>query len=341
MKRTSATSVIMFSLVLLLCAGTFAFAGGQQSSSTENWPARPITLIIPYSPGGMADLIGRMWADALNRELGANFVVVNQPGSSGEMGTLNIVKAKPDGYTLGIMNCPDMFLSELSNPDFAKEFSTPTSVRYIAALPNTINAYFMKKNNKYGITSWDQFLAYAKANPGKLTSTAPGGLMHRVFAVSVMKHYDIKFSPISYPGGGDAQAAFLGDHVDILSTTAGALSSMEALGAFPILWGDPVPPPSYPNIELANASGLILDFLGVRTTLVAPADVPQEILDKLTDACKKIAQDPAYGFRKRIEDLNYLYEPVFGDDLTALFTGYYNKAKNLVETYGDEIRPNY
>jgi tripartite-type tricarboxylate transporter receptor subunit TctC len=289
----------------------------------------------------MADLIGRMWADALTREIGASFVIQNQPGSSGEMGTLNIVKAQPDGYTLGIMNCPDMFLSELSNPDFDKEFDTGTSVRYVAALPNTINAYYMKNNNKSGIQTWAQFLASAKANPGRLTSTAPGGLMHRVFAVSVMKHYDIKFSPISYPGGGDATAAFLGDHVDILSHTAGGLETMKAQGAFPILWGDLTPPAGYPNVELANNSGLILDFLGVRTTLVAPAGVPREILDKLTGACRKIANDPAYGFKQKIEDMNYVYEPIFLDDLTKLYTEYYNKARGLVEAYGDEIRPNY
>ena len=341
MKRTSVKRVVVFSLVLLMCTGTFVFAAGQQSGSAENWPARPITMLIPYSAGGMADLIGRMWADALNREIGANFVVVNQPGASGEIGTLNIVKAKPDGYTVGIMNCPDMFLSELTNADFAKEFSTGSSVKYIAALPNTINAYFMKNDNRFNIKTWDQFLAFAKANPGRLTSTAPGGLMHRFFAVSVMKHYDISFTPISYPGGGDAQAAFLGDHVDILSNTAGALSAMESLGAFPILWGAPTPPPGYSGVGLVNDTGLVLDFLGVRTTLVAPIGVPQEILNKLTNAARKIAQDPAYGFREKIEGLNYIYEPVFSDDLTKLFIGYHNEAKSLITLYGDEILPKY
>ncbi len=289
----------------------------------------------------MADLVGRMWVDALGREIGANFVVVNQPGASGEIGTLNIVHAKPDGYTLGIMNCPDMFLSELTNADFAKEFSTPTSVRYIAAITNTINAYFMKKDNKYGITTWDQFLAYCKANPGRLTSTAPGGLMHRFFAVSVMKHYGISFTPISYGGGGEAQAAFLGDHVDINSNTAGALGTLTAQGAVPILWGASTPPAGYPNVGLVSDTGLVLDFLGVRTTLVAPAGVPQEILDKLANACRKIAQDPSYGFQEKIEGLNYVYQPIFLDDLTKLYTGYYNQAKGLTELYGDEILPKY
>lgn len=312
------------SLILLLAV----LPGCQKKEKA--YPDGTINLIIPYSAGGNADTVGRMVAQYLGEELGVQIVCVNKPGSSGELGAMEIASAKPDGYTIGLLNSPDFIISDLVNPDF--DFAFADSVHYIASFTKTPFSYYAQKGSE--IDTWEKFVAHCKANPGKVT-VGEGGIAHRVLAAAIMEHFGIAFTTINFSGASDVVAALLGGHVDAASSGNQQLSSFLAGNCVPIAWGGEEPCQDLPNTPMFKDEGLSIDFLAVCNTIVAPKGIPGEALQKLTAACEKISQNQE--LIDQITATGYTYSARTGDALTQELTGYYEIAKGLCEQYKELI----
>src|SRR5258707_8384840 len=140
------------------------------SALAQTWPAKPITLIIPFPPGGSTDIVGRIAADGMARELGQPFVVDNRGGAGGAIGAKAIADATPDGYTLGIATISTHVVNPIVHTDLRydplRDFSF---VSQIAAVPNVLAVH-----PSVPAGNMAQFIAYAKANPGKLNFGTPG-----------------------------------------------------------------------------------------------------------------------------------------------------------------------
>jgi len=303
------------------------------SSKKDVYPRGSINLIIPYSAGGNADTIGRLVAKYLGEELGVQVVCVNKPGSSGEIGALEIANAKPDGYTIGLLNSPDFIISDIVNESF--EFDTKSSVNYIAAFTQTPFSYYAKKGSE--LDSLNKFIEYCKANPGKVT-VAEGGIAHRVLAAAIMDKFNIKFTTINFNGASEVVTALLGDHVNAASSGNQQISSYLPKGYIPIAWGGNEKCAEYPDAPLFKDYGLNVDFLAVCNTIVAPKGVPDEILQKLTEACEKVAQNQE--LIDQIKATGYTYNAVMGEELTKKVYENFDAAKELCEKYSDIIVQN-
>src|SRR5690606_11708213 len=192
---------------------TFALAGlgfGAASHAADNYPTRPISLVVGYAAGGATDIVARLMAKSLSDSLGQPVVVENRPGANSNIGAEVVSRAKPDGYTLyvgSIANTINRTLYEKLNYDFKKDF---TPVALLATIPNILVVH-----PDLPIKSVQEYVAYAKSNPGKLTcaSSGSGSSIHLSCEIFKMATgTDILHVP--YRGSGPAVADLLGGQVN-------------------------------------------------------------------------------------------------------------------------------
>ena len=195
---------------LLLAALPFAYAD-------EPYPSRPITLVVPFPPGGVADIVGRPFADALSRELKTPVVIENKPGAGGGIGMGVVAKAKPDGYTLLLALSSISILPEADKvlgrtPLYRLDQFTP-----IARLTADPTVLAVRADSPW--KTLDEFIADARKRPGAITYGSSGnyGTMH--MPMEIFAHTaNVKLLHVPFTGGGPAVVALLGGQVDALST---------------------------------------------------------------------------------------------------------------------------
>ena len=185
-----------------------ALCGFAHLAAAAEWPDRPITLVVPWAPGGSTDILARSLAEQLTKSLGQAVIVDNRAGASGNIGSNFVAKAKPDGYTLLIGSMSTHAMNPALMP--AMPFRGVEDFTPIAQMASVINT--MVINPAVPATNVKEFIAYAKANPGKLAyaSAGPGSTNH-LSAVLFERAAGIQMLHVPYKGGAPA----------ILATVAG------------------------------------------------------------------------------------------------------------------------
>ena len=201
----------MFTILRLVCLALAPLLLAGTASAA--YPDRPITLIVPWAPGGSTDILGRAIAEQLTRSMGQPVVVDNKAGASGNIGSNIVAKAKPDGYTLliGSMSTHAMNPALMPNMPFkgADDF-TP-----IALVANVINT--MVVNASVPVKNVREFIAYAKANPGKLAyASAGGGSTNHLSAEMFNKAAGIQMLHVPYKGGAPAVLDTVANQTQVL-----------------------------------------------------------------------------------------------------------------------------
>jgi tripartite-type tricarboxylate transporter receptor subunit TctC len=257
-------------------------------SLAENFPSRPITLVVPTAPGGSHDLTARALATVAEKYLGQPVLVELKPGGNGAVGSNFVANAAPDGYTLlfggPAFNTTPPLLENRPNlgPD---GFATVARINFT---PQIIAA---RVNTPY--KTFSELLAWAKANPGQLKAAGGRGSGIELFLRFVAAKTGITFRSIPYDGGGAVLNAILGGHADVASGVPAALAPHEKAGKiwFAVITADERSR-LYPNVPTAKESGIDYTYVFWRGVL-APKGTPRPIIDKLADAFHKMAQDPA------------------------------------------------
>lgn len=256
-------------------------------SQASDFPNRPIKLICPWPAGGPTDAVMRAMAESAGKALGGTVIVENKGGAGGTLGAIELVNAKPDGYTLsqmplGIFRIPHMQKVQF---DPLKDFT------YIACL--TGYTFGLVVPTASPIMSIKDLVAFAKANPGKFTyaSTGNGTTPHLVME-EFAQRAGIKLAHIPYKGNADATAALLGGHVMSLSDSTGWAPHVEA-GKLRLLatYGSKRTK-KWPNVPT-------LQDLGYDTVsdspfgIGGPKGMDPALVKRLQDAFKKTVEDPA------------------------------------------------
>ena len=193
----------LLALFALCCSSAFA----------QTYPAKPITLIIPFPPGGSTDIIGRIAVEGMGRELGQPFVVDNRGGAGGAIGAKAIADAAPDGYTLGIATISTHVVNPIVRSDLRydslKDFSF---ISQIAAVPNSMSIH-----PSVPAQNMAEFIAYARQNPGKLNFGTPGiGSLGHLIGETFKYSAKVNMTHVPYRGAGPALNDALGGQVQVL-----------------------------------------------------------------------------------------------------------------------------
>lgn len=282
------------------------------ASAQDTYPSRPITMIVPFPPGGVADLTGRPIAAAMQKALKQPVVVINRTGAGGALGMSVAAKAAPDGYTLlmGLSSISIFPVSDRINGKApAYEMSDFAPIALVSADPTVL---MVRADSPYR-TAQD-FIAAAKAHPGKLAYASSGvyGTLH--VAMEMLAHAaGIQLFHVPYGGAGPAVAALLGDQVQALASGPSAAIGQIRAGKMRALasWGDKRLA-SLPEVPTFKELGLDAQFY-IWSGLFAPAATPAPIVTRLREAVRQSVEDP--GFRAAMDKLEtpvaYLDAPQF------------------------------
>jgi tripartite-type tricarboxylate transporter receptor subunit TctC len=265
---------------MLTIAVACALAGSPIApASAQEWPQRPIRLIVSFGPGGGADIVGRIVAQSLQEKLGQPVVIENRPGAGGTLGNEAVARADKDGYTLGVMTAGQIIAAVMSKSlryDMLTSFD-PVSQVATAGLIIVTRPDFPASNVK-------ELIAAAKANPGKISFASPGfgatqhftGELFRQTAGVNILHVPFRTSP-------EAISAVLGKQVDVLFDTISAVLGQVQSGqlkALAVTGKDRFP--AVPDVAAAIESGVLPGY-DVTTWygFFAPRDTPPAIIAKL------------------------------------------------------------
>ena len=280
----------------LLALGLLSVFGSAFAQSA--YPGKPIKLLVPFAAGGTTDLIARVIADPLGRELGQPVIVENRGGGGGSIGAAETARATADGYHLGIATVSTTATNPAINPKIPYNVATDfTPVINIAATPNVIAA-----NPQFAGKNYKQFLEEVKKNPAKYSYASPGTgsithLMMEMFKLSTgtdMMH-------VPYRGSGPAlNDAVAGQVPLIFDTLPSALPFIKEKRLVALVVAAPERVPAMPDVPTFKEVGLEPVNRMAYYGIVGPKGLPKDIVDKINAATRKVLQDPA--IRKRIEE---------------------------------------
>ncbi len=273
---------------LRLAAGTAAFPLMAPAARADVYPSRPVHLIVGFGPGGSPEIIARLIGQSLSERFGQQFVIENRPGAGTTIATEAVVRSNPDGYTLLLVTLPNVtsgMLYERLPFDFMADIVPIASINLLPQV--------MVVNQNFPATSVAEFIAHAKANPGKvnMASTGSGNLSH--LSIELFKILaDVDIVHVPYRGAGPAQTDLLGGRVDGMFDTIPALigpvregrlrglavTTKTRLAALPDL---PTVGDFVPGFEVNGLIGI-----------GAPKAVPTEIVGKLNREINAVVADP-------------------------------------------------
>jgi tripartite-type tricarboxylate transporter receptor subunit TctC len=266
---------------------------GAQAGAQDAYPSKPITLIVPFPPGGVADIVARPAADALGRVLGTPVVIENKAGAGGGIGMAYVAKAKPDGYTLLLA------LSSISIlPEADKIIGRPPMYQLdqlvpIARLTADPTVLAVRADSRW--KTLQDFVADARKRPGAISYGSSGnyGTMHvpmEMFAADA----GIKMLHVPYTGAGPAVVGLLAGNIDAISTGPSTVIQHVKAGTVRVLasWGDHrlASLPEVPTLSESGFNAVFFQWSG----LFAPAGTPAPVLAKLREAARIAAADPAF-----------------------------------------------
>ncbi|HYU13840.1 MAG TPA: tripartite tricarboxylate transporter substrate-binding protein [Stellaceae bacterium] len=250
-------------------------------AAAEDYPVRPITLIVPYPAGGGADAMGRIIAQNLSPALGQQVTIENRPGAGAVIGTRAAAKAAPDGYTL-VMMLTGISLPANTGYDLNKDFAP---VGLISSTPIVVMAH-----PSLPAKSLADVIALAKKEPGKLTVGTPPPPTINYFAVELFKAMTgAEITVVSYKGTGPLTNDLVGGHVAVgFNTIPPARSNIEAGNLRAIAVAAPARSAALPDVPTAAESGLPGFEAGFYYGLSAPAGTPRPIIERLNKELRLI-----------------------------------------------------
>jgi tripartite-type tricarboxylate transporter receptor subunit TctC len=276
----------MKKLVLAACAALLAAL----PAAAQEWPTKPVKLIVPFAAGSTPDVTGRMLTDYLQNKFGQTFIVENRPGASGNTGTDAVAKAEPDGYTLGMsilgpLGINAILFGQLPY-DPAKDL---TFVTMLVTQPNALAV-----NTGLGINTVPELIALLKNNPGKYNygSIGNGSLSHMSMEAIVLKAGS-KMVHIPYAGSPAAMTALMRGDVQTASLPAIAVTPHVASGQVKILAISTAERSELmPGIPTLTENGIDVQA-DAWSGLIAPAKTPDAIVEKIRAAFTEAVTSPA------------------------------------------------
>lgn len=263
--------------------------GSPLAHADTNWPSKPIEIIVPFGPGGTTDVLARLIAEGISRDLKQPVVVQNKPGAGANIGATEVARAAPDGYTL-LMGTPgplaiNPYIYDNMAFDPAKDFA---AVSYVADVPNVMLA-----NPGTNIKNLDDLIKEAKARPGKLNWGSPGIGSTGHLQLELLKQMTgVDIVHVPYKGSAAVTNDLIAGHIDLAGDNvptalanirAGKVTALAIAGEEPldVLPGVPAASSTAPGYRMPSWF-----------VLVAPAGTPSAVTDKIASAVDSFVKQP-------------------------------------------------
>ena len=297
---TNRRDVLAGGIAALSAAALAPYAAFAQAK----FPERPIKLVVPFSAGGVNDVVGRQWADKMRGSLGAVYVE-NQGGAGGSLGAVDVLRSAPDGHSLFLGSTSTMVLNSMTNPGLPYDPAKfePIYILCVSSTSIAVHPSVPAKNVK-------EFLVWAKANPGKLSygsagtgtmSHLSGELFKQLTGINDMTH-------IPYKGAGPGITDLVSGHISVMSPNiTGQLLQLHRSGKIRILAiNSPQRLGAVPEIPTAIEEGVPNMIGQLFLGIYAPVGTPKPVIDQIAGATRTALLDPAY--QKALSDSGF--EPV-------------------------------
>jgi tripartite-type tricarboxylate transporter receptor subunit TctC len=311
----------------LVAAAVLLIMAGISGAQAQEYPARTVTIIVPFAAGGPADITARIVADIFNRHLGQKFVVENVGGAGGTVGALRAARAPADGYTLLSGHLGTNALASAFYPNLA--YDPQKDFAFIGLSVEFPELLVVRKD--FPANNLKEFIAYAKANPDKL-NVGHAGLGSVSYIGCLLLHAAIGIKPTMVPFTGTAPVlnAMLSGQIDYeCDPVLGTLSQIRAGNVKALAIASRKRSPMLPDVPTSHEQGLpefdCAPFYGV----FAPSGTPQPVIEKLAETLNKgLSEEPV---QKRLLDL--------GGDLIEPSRRGPKALTDLVKSESDRLMP--
>jgi tripartite-type tricarboxylate transporter receptor subunit TctC len=290
---------------------------GASPTGAQEYPTKPIEVIVGFAPGGGTDMIARAVADVAQKYVGQPLVVVNKPGASGIIGAQYVASAKPDGYTLLVAGGSET----VSTPHFRSLPFSPVDdfepiIRFMIERLN----FYVKSDSPW--KTFQDLVADAKKNPDKYSyATAGIGGLHYSTMIVAAKRAGFSMNHVPYKGGAETLAALAGGHVAVaMASPNEAFALVEGGRVRPLATASIQRSPTEPNTPTLRELGYDV-YLENQKGFVFPKGTPKAIVEKLHDSLKKVFDDPQFKANagKLKLELSYLNPEEFRKAMKAMF----------------------
>jgi tripartite-type tricarboxylate transporter receptor subunit TctC len=288
----------------VLLAGALSWSATQLAHA-QAYPSKPVRLIVPFAAGGANDLVGRALQRPLARILNGTVIVENMPGAATKIGVNEVMKAAPDGHTL-------LFASLASTMAYyySGTFDSKVHEQMVILGRSGQMAWGMLETRADApFKNWQELVAYAKKNPGKVSSAGPatGGMMNLI-VLETAKSAGIDVTYVPFAGGGPSGTAMLGGHVDYrVAQPIEVVPNVRAGKTRGIAVAFPTRLPELPDVPTFRELGINFDVPIFGFDLWGPPGLPPALAAQLTRAMEQAVKDPEYAELVR----KLTYQPVF------------------------------
>ena len=274
-------------LLTAFAAAATVFTAGAHA---QTYPAKPIRLVVPFTPGGVTDTSGRLIAEQLGKRLGQQVIVDNKPGASGNIGTQMVATAEPDGHTLLLGFDGTLVI----NPHvFAKVgFDTLKDFAPVGKIGDAV--LILVAHPGFAAKSLKDVIALSRTQPGGLSygTSGTGGTPH-IAGELLKQRTGANLTHIPYKGGGQAMTDVLGGNIPLVYTAiAGAIPHVKSGKLHPVAVSSARRASSLPEVPTFMESGLTDFEINSWVALLAPAKTPKAIVDRLNTELNAVLNDP-------------------------------------------------
>ena len=280
---------VIFKGLAAMAMAAAGLAATGTAAAADAYPTRPVTMVVPFGPGGSADVYARYLAQRLQQELGQTFVVENRPGAGAQIGTQYVAKAAPDGYTLLVM----------SNTQTVNETLVPTRpynllTDFVAVAPINDASLVLVANEKFQAANLQELIAAAKQAPGRLNYSSSGtGTPYHIAGELLNSMAGIDVEHVPYKSSGQARSAVVGGEVNYMFDSIATMASLvEGKRVRALATTGQKRSQVLPDVPTMAEAGLPGYSANLWLGLLAPAGTPQDIVARLNAAIGKIVTSP-------------------------------------------------
>ncbi len=291
-------SLSVYLLFISIMIGGCTMMDSKTVTKTNNYPDKPINVIVPFSAGGGLDLVARALEKTAEQHLGQPLVIVNKPGGAGTVAWNELASATPDGYTIGITGV-EIILQPLLSP---AKYNYPTALEPLAQVSSHSMVMVVQANSPW--KNVDDLVRYAQQHPEKLKFGNSGmGSISHVLGEMFAQTAGITLEPVPFRGASETLAALLGEHVQVIIANPATIREhikSGAIRALAVTGEQRSNDPAFSDVPTFKEQGLDIVFsywIGV----AVPKEMPIEVKTKLANGLKAIIVDPE--FKNTLENI--------------------------------------